>query len=136
MSSIATLLMFSDQQHGNAKAAIDFYLSLFDDATLDEIVLYGPQEKGEEGSVQRAGFSLNGQKFIAIDSAVAHNFSFTPSMSIFVACDNEEQIDFLYAALVEGGEALMPLDNYGFSRCFGWVNDRFGVSWQLNLADG
>jgi predicted 3-demethylubiquinone-9 3-methyltransferase (glyoxalase superfamily) len=134
MSSIATLLMFSDQQHGKAKAAIDFYLSLFDAATLDEIVLYGPQEQGVEGSVQRAEFSLNGQKFIAIDSAVTHNFSFTPSISIFVACDSEEQIDYLYAALVEGGEALMPLDNYGFSRCFGWVNDRFGVSWQLNLA--
>lgn len=134
MSSIATLLMFSDQQHGQAKAAIDYYLSLFDDATLDSIVLYGPGENGPEGSVQRAEFTLLGRPFIAIDSPVHHNFSFTPSMSIFVNCDSEEEIDFLYAALVEGGEALMPLDNYGFSRRFGWVNDRFGVSWQLNLA--
>jgi predicted 3-demethylubiquinone-9 3-methyltransferase (glyoxalase superfamily) len=134
MSSIATLLMFSDQQQGQAKTAIDFYLSLFDGATLDSIVLYGPGGAGPEGTVQRAEFSLLGQQFIAIDSPVHHNFSFTPSMSIFVACDSEEEIDYLYAALVEGGEALMPLDNYGFSRCFGWVNDRFGVSWQLNLA--
>ncbi|MDX1391682.1 MAG: VOC family protein [Rheinheimera sp.] len=134
MSSIATLLMFSDQQHGQAKAAIDFYLSLFDDASLDSIVLYGPGEKGPQGSVQRAEFTLLGRPFIAIDSPTHHNFSFTPSMSIFVGCDSEEEIDFLYAALVEGGEALMPLENYGFSRRFGWVNDRFGVSWQLNLA--
>jgi predicted 3-demethylubiquinone-9 3-methyltransferase (glyoxalase superfamily) len=135
MSSVATLLMFSDQQHGQAKAAIDFYLSLFEDATLDDLVLYGPGGKGPEGTVERAEFNLNGQHFIAIDSAVQHNFSFTPSISIYVGCDSEEQIDYLYAALVDGGDALMPLDNYGFSRCFGWVNDRFGVSWQLNLAN-
>lgn len=134
MSSIATFLMFSDQQYGNAKAAIDFYLSLFDDATLDDIALYGVGDKGEEGTVQRAEFSLNGQKFIAIDTAVPHNFNFTPSISIFVTCESEDEIAYLYAALVEGGEPLMPLDNYGFSRRFGWINDRFGVSWQLNLA--
>ncbi|HEX4815113.1 MAG TPA: VOC family protein, partial [Nonomuraea sp.] len=64
---------------------------------------------------------------------VQHGFTFTPSMSLYVTCDTEEEIDRRYAALVEGGAALMPLGSHGFSRKFGWVNDRFGVSWQLNL---
>jgi predicted 3-demethylubiquinone-9 3-methyltransferase (glyoxalase superfamily) len=53
-------------------------------------------------------------------------------MSLFVECESEAELDRLYAALHE--KALMPLGNYGFSKKFGWVNDRFGVSWQLNLA--
>jgi predicted 3-demethylubiquinone-9 3-methyltransferase (glyoxalase superfamily) len=55
-------------------------------------------------------------------------------MSLYVQCDTEDEISRLYEKLVEDGEALMPLGPYGFSEKFGWVNDRFGVSWQLNLA--
>lgn len=65
---------------------------------------------------------------------MAHAFNFTPSMSLFVDCENEEEISHLYNALSAGGAVLMPLGNYGFSPRFGWVNDRFGVSWQLNQA--
>ena len=67
------------------------------------------------------------------DSFVKHPFTFTPSISNFVTCSSEEELDNLYEKLNEGGQALMPLNNYGFSKKFGWVNDRFGVSWQLNL---
>jgi predicted 3-demethylubiquinone-9 3-methyltransferase (glyoxalase superfamily) len=70
---------------------------------------------------------------MAIDSAAAHNFTFTPAFSIFVICESESELEKLYEALNTGGEALMPLDNYGFSRKFGWVKDRYGVSWQMNL---
>lgn len=66
--------------------------------------------------------------------SVKHAFSFTPALSPFVECESEAEIDRIYAALLEGGNALMPINNYGFSRKFGWVNDRFGVSWQLNFA--
>jgi predicted 3-demethylubiquinone-9 3-methyltransferase (glyoxalase superfamily) len=79
-------------------------------------------------------FELNGVEYRALDSAAKHAFTFTASMSLFVECETEAEIDRFYAALVEGGGALMPLGSYGFSRKFGWVNDRFGVSWQLNLA--
>jgi len=72
---------------------------------------------------------------MCIDSAVSHNFTFTPSMSLYVQCDSDDEIERVYDALREGGEVLMPLGSYGFSAKFGWVNDPFGVSWQLNLAE-
>jgi predicted 3-demethylubiquinone-9 3-methyltransferase (glyoxalase superfamily) len=68
------------------------------------------------------------------DSFVAHDFSFTPSFSVWIETESEDELERLFAALADGGSTLMPLDNYGFSRRFGWVNDRFHVSWQLNLA--
>jgi len=64
---------------------------------------------------------------------VKHGFTFTPSISIFVDCENTTELEEAFKQLSEGGEVLMPLDNYGFSTKFGWVNDRFKVSWQLNL---
>ena len=69
------------------------------------------------------------------DSPVKHNFSFTPANSIFVECDTAEELDRAFGILSDGGQVLMPVDNYGFSQRFGWLNDQFGVSWQLNLAD-
>jgi len=68
------------------------------------------------------------------DSPIEHRFSFTPSFFTFVEFDSPEDLERVFAILSEGSEALMPLDNYGFSQKFGWVNDRFGVSCQLNLA--
>jgi predicted 3-demethylubiquinone-9 3-methyltransferase (glyoxalase superfamily) len=65
---------------------------------------------------------------------VQHKFSFTPSMSFFVECESVEEIVRLYNTFLEGGKALMPLDNYGFSKKFGWVSDKFGVTWQFNLT--
>ena len=126
-----TFLMF---QNGDAEEAMTFYVSLFDDSKVVDVSRYGPGEQGAEGTVQHATFVLAGQEYMCIDSSVRHGFDFTPSISIWVACDTEEEIDRLYAALVEGGQALMGLGSYGFSTKFGWVNDRFGVSWQLNLA--
>ncbi|MFF7973994.1 VOC family protein [Streptomyces sp. NPDC007905] len=127
---ITTFLMFE----GNAEEAMTFYVSLFEDAEVVGITRYGADGPGEEGSVQHATFSLAGEQFMCIDSPATHDFTFTPAISLFVQCENEAEIDRLYAALAEQGTELMPLGNYGFSPKFGWVNDRFGVSWQLNLA--
>ena len=126
---ITTFLMFE----GTGEEAMTFYTSLFDDAEVISITRYGADEPGEEGTVQHATFSLAGQQFMCIDSAIRHDFSFTPAISLYVQCQNEAEIDRLYAALAEQGSELMPLGSYGFSAKFGWVNDRFGVSWQLNL---
>lgn len=71
---------------------------------------------------------------MAIDSAEEHAFGFTPAISLWVECDSEAEIERLWVVLAEDGEELMPLGGYGFSRHFGWLNDRFGVSWQLNLV--
>jgi predicted 3-demethylubiquinone-9 3-methyltransferase (glyoxalase superfamily) len=64
---------------------------------------------------------------------IKHGFSFTPSCSTFVAFDSTAELERVFGRLSQGGQVLMPVDNYGFSQRFGWLNDRFGVSWQLNL---
>lgn len=128
---ITTFLMFE----GRAEEAMTFYTSLFDDAEVVDISRYGADGPGPAGTVQHATFSLAGQQFMCIDSHVTHDFGFTPSMSLFVGCDTEAELDRLYAALAEQGTELMPLGSYGFSAKFGWVNDRFGVSWRLNLPE-
>lgn len=126
---VKPFLMFE----GRAEEAMTFYVSLFPGARIDAIARYGPGEAGPEGTVMRASFTLGTQTIMCIDSPIAHAFTFTPAFSLFVQCESEAELERQYAALIEGGAALMPLDNYGFSRRFGWVNDRFGVSWQLNF---
>lgn len=127
---ITTFLMFE----GDAEEAMTFYTSLFTGAEITSISRYGAGEAGAEGTVQHATFTLAGQQFACIDSSVAHDFTFTPSVSLFVNCETEAEIDRLYAALSENGKVFMPLGEYGFSAKFGWVADRFGLSWQLTLA--
>lgn len=123
-------LMF---QGGKAEEAMRFYISLFDDGKIVDIKHYGPEGPGPEGTVYKAQFRLAGLDVLCIDSPVKHAFEFTPSFSFFIDCDTEEQLDKLVAALGTGGTTMMPPNNYGFSRKFAWVGDRFGVSWQLNL---
>lgn len=126
---IKPFLMFE----GDAETAMNFYISLFPDARIIDILRYGPGEAGAVGSVMKANFSIAGQTVMCIDSPVKHDFSFTPSFSFFVDCTSEEEIRRIAAALSEGGGILMPLADYGFSREFTWISDKFGVSWQLNL---
>jgi predicted 3-demethylubiquinone-9 3-methyltransferase (glyoxalase superfamily) len=130
MTSMTPFLMFE----GRAEEAMTFYVSLFPDARIVNIGRCGAGEQGKEGSVKHATFALAGQNLMAIDSPVKHAFTFTPAMSLFVNCESDSELDRLFAALSEGGQVLMPLGAYGFSRKFGWCADRFGVSWQLNLA--
>lgn len=63
-----------------------------------------------------------------------HAFSFTPAISFAVACEDEAEVDRLFAALSQGGQVLMDLGAYPFAKRFGWVNDKFGVSWQLRTT--
>jgi predicted 3-demethylubiquinone-9 3-methyltransferase (glyoxalase superfamily) len=130
MQKIMTFLMFE----GRAEEAMNFYISLFKDSEIVNIVRYGPNEAGPEGSVLNAVFTLNGQAYMCIDSYMQHQFTFTPAISLFVTCETEAEIDQLFARLSQGGEILMPLDAYPFSQKFGWTADRFGVSWQLSLG--
>jgi predicted 3-demethylubiquinone-9 3-methyltransferase (glyoxalase superfamily) len=132
---IAPFLMFT----GAAEEAMTFYTSLFDDGRIVDITRFGTEGGGAEGGgtagrVQFARFALAGQEFLCTDSPPVHDFSFTPSFSIWIETESDDEIQRLFSALAEGGSELMPLGEYGFSRRFGWLNDRFGVSWQLNLA--
>ena len=129
--SITTALMFQD---GNAEEEMNLYVSLFQGSAVVRVERYGPEGPGTEGSIKLATFTLAGHDLACIDSPAKHQFTFTPSISLFVECENESELDEAFNKLSAGGLVLMPLNNYGFSKKFGWLNDRFGVSWQLNLA--
>ena len=79
-----------------------------------------------------ARLALPGLEIMANDSPPVHDFDFTPSTSTFLTVESAETVDALAVALSPGGKLLMPADDYGFSRRFAWVQDRFGVSWQIN----
>ncbi|MFN2195258.1 MAG: VOC family protein [Anaerolineales bacterium] len=130
LPSVTPFLMFE----GQAEAAMSFYTSLFPQSEIVSLSRYGPNEAGAEGSVMLAIFSLNGQEIMCIDSNVSHGFTFTPAMSLYVNCQTEAEVERLFEALSADGEIMMPLQAYPFSEKFAWVADRFGVSWQINLA--
>ncbi len=123
-----TQLMFE----GHAEEAMNFYVCVFK-GSVTKIERYGASEQGKEGSVKRAEFTLAGHRLACIDSPIKHAFTFTPSISIFVECKDEAEMDCAVSELSVGGMLLMPPGNYGFSTKFAWLNDRFGVSWQINL---
>lgn len=133
--TVTPFLMFE----GAAEEAMRFYVSLFSGAgigaSVGTIVRYGAGEMGPEGSVKHAEFMLAGQRIRCIDSPARHGFTFTPSFSLFVECDSVDEFDAVFSRLAEGGAVLMAPANYGFSEKFGWVNDRYGVSWQLNAGE-
>ncbi|WP_395761589.1 VOC family protein [Bacillus sp. 3G2] len=128
---ITTFLMFE----GKAEEAMNFYTSLFDQSEIVSISRYDENGPGKEGTVIQATFTLHGQEFMCIDSYVNHNFTFTPAMSLYVTCNTEEEIETAFNKLAEDGAVLMPLGAYPFSKKFGWLNDKYGVSWQLTLVE-
>lgn len=134
MQKTTTFLMFVGDQCGKAEEAIGFYTSLFKNSEVRNIEYFKQGEPGGiEGAVKHALFTIESQEYMAMDSSFKHEFSFTPSISIFVNCKSDEEINTLFERLSEGGGALMPLGDYGFSKKFGWLADKYGVSWQLNL---
>ena len=122
---VLTHLMFQD---GRAREAAEWYVSLLPGSRIERVV-----ENGEGVTVY---FTLGDRGFVAFDSPIRHQFDFTPSMSIFVRCDDEEDVRRLFAEISVEGGVLMPVDDYGFSSCFGWATDCYGVSWQIGTADG
>jgi len=135
MKSITTSLMFVGEQAGKAEEAIKFYTSLFSGSEIIDIQHYQAGENEPEGSTKMARFTINGTEFLALDSHLDHQFTFTPSMSLYVECESTSEIERAFRDLSEDGSELMPLDNYGFSQQFGWLKDKYGVSWQLNLSN-
>lgn len=105
---------------GKAKEAAEFYCSVFNDSVITDqnpIVVI---------------FESAGQKFMCLNGGP--QFTFTPSISFFVVCETEAEIDKAWTSLLEGGSVLMPLDKYEWSAKYGWLQDRFGVNWQLSFG--
>lgn len=118
---IVPSFMFTQQQSGKAEEAINFYTSLFQNSEVELISRYEKGEGDVEGYIKHARFTLNGQIFAAMDSSGPHAFTFNEGVSIVVPCDDQEEIDFYWSKLSEGGQE---------SQC-GWLKDKFGVSWQI-----
>ena len=127
---LATFLTF---QNNDAEQAMNFYISLFENSKVIEVQKYGKDGPAKEGTIMVATFELNGSRYMCSDSYIKHEWGFTPGVSSFVTCKSDEEIERLFAALSKDGKVLMPLNNYGFSKKFAFIEDQFGVSWQLNL---
>jgi predicted 3-demethylubiquinone-9 3-methyltransferase (glyoxalase superfamily) len=113
-----------------AKDAALFYISIFDQAKLLSETVIGETPSGD---TQIISFQLAGQQFAAISAGPY--FKFNPSISLMVACNSIDEVNTKWSALSEGGTELMPLGEYPFSKWYGWIQDRYGLSWQLMLVD-
>ncbi|MEP0861995.1 MAG: VOC family protein [Ignavibacterium sp.] len=133
LPNIIPCLWFNNE----AEEAVSFYSSLFDNSKVTRILRYGKAgfefHHKPEGSVMTVEFELNRQKFLALNGGP--DFKFNESVSLFVYCESEERINYLYEKLTEGGSVNMPLDKYDWSPKYAWVKDKFGVSWQLDVEE-
>ncbi len=128
MQKITSFLWFDDQ----AEEAVNFYTSIFKNGKVNGFTRFGDDVPGPKGKVLTISFQLAGQEFTALNGGP--EFNFTPAVSFFVYCQTTEEIDSLWKSLSEGGNVMMELDQYPFGEKFGWVADKYGVSWQLSLA--
>jgi predicted 3-demethylubiquinone-9 3-methyltransferase (glyoxalase superfamily) len=112
---ITTFLTFNDQ----AEEAMNLYASLFPNSRITSTRRYGEAGPGPEGSLMTGTFELDGQEFMALNGGPS--FVFAQGISLFVECENQEEVDRLWEALSEGGQ----------EQPCGWVTDKFGVSWQV-----
>jgi len=118
---ICPAMMFVGEQNGRAEGAINFYTSIFKDSKIEGIMKYPPGGPDPVTSVAHAQFLLSGKVFMALDSAMDHKFQFNEGVSFIVNCSNQEEIDYYWKKLTDGGKEV---------QC-GWLKDKFGVSWQV-----
>lgn len=119
--SFVPALMFTEQQAGNAAKAIEYYTSVFDNSSIEQIEKYTAEDNDQEGLVKYSMFSLNNNFFIAMDSTMPHGFTFSEGVSFVVECEDQEEIDYYWNKFTAEGEESM---------C-GWLKDKYGVSWQI-----
>ena len=115
MQKITTFLWFND----NAEEAVNFYTSIFPDSRIGSMSRYGDAGPGPKGQVLVANFELFGQQYMALNGGP--KYQFTPAISLMVNCETQEEVDTYWAKLSEGGREDM---------C-GWLQDKFGLSWQI-----
>src|SRR5689334_11286100 len=115
MRKITPFLWFDDK----AEEAMNFYCSVFRNSRKGSVMRYGEAGPGPEGSVMSVTFELEGQEFMALNAGP--QFSFTPAISFFVNCETQDEVDYFWEKLSEGGRR---------DQC-GWLQDKYGLSWQI-----
>lgn len=115
-----------------AEQAVNFYTTVFKNTKITNIA-YNPTDtpSGKTGTLLTASFELEGQEFMVLNGGP--EFTLNPSISFMVHCDTADEVDLLWGKLSETGKVRMPLDQYPFSDRYGWIEDQYGVSWQLIL---
>jgi uncharacterized glyoxalase superfamily protein PhnB len=116
---------------GQAKDALDFYQAVF---TSFEMISLQHHSEPHEKLIMLAVFSVDEQEIMISDSFITHDWEINPGISFFINLDQEEQLHELAEKLGANGNFHMPPGDYGFSKLFAWVEDQFGVNWQLNIA--
>ncbi|MCP5074479.1 MAG: VOC family protein [Rhodobacteraceae bacterium] len=127
---VTPMLMFK----GGAEEAMTTYVSLFHNARIAQLLLYGPDDAGPEGSVLRGRMVIGEQNIYFLDTVQNHDFSFIPSSTLWVCCETKAEMDDAFFKLADGGQVLTEIGSYPFNDYYGWVTDRFGVSWHLSLT--
>ncbi len=115
MQKIVPFLWFD----GNAEEAVSFYVSIFKNSKVLSVTRYGEAGPGKKGTVMSATFQLDGQDFYALNGGP--QFKFTPAISLFVNCETQQEVDDLWKKLLAGGRE---------DQC-GWLQDKYGLSWQI-----
>ncbi|PYU19027.1 MAG: hypothetical protein DMG32_25225 [Acidobacteria bacterium] len=115
MQKIIPFLWFD----GRAEEAANFYVSIFKNSKIGKVRRYGEAGPGPKGSAMSVEFELDGEQFIALNGGP--QFTFSPAISFFVNCETQEEVDELWEQLSAGGQK---------NRC-GWLQDKFGLSWQI-----
>jgi predicted 3-demethylubiquinone-9 3-methyltransferase (glyoxalase superfamily) len=115
MQKISPFLWFDTQ----AEEAARFYVSIFKNSSIDKIARYGDAGPGPKGSVMIVSFTLEGQKFTALNGGP--NFTFTEAISFVVDCKSQAEVDTLWDKLSAGGQ----------TQACGWLKDKYGLSWQI-----
>ena len=115
MQKITPFLWFD----GNAEEAMNLYVSIFKNSKVVSVTRYGDAGPGPKGTVMSATFQLEGQQFYALNGGP--QYKFTPAISLFVSCETQKEVDELWNKLSAGGHK---------DRC-GWLQDKYGLSWQI-----
>jgi len=115
MQKILPCLWFDNQ----AEEAVMFYTTIIKNSKIDKVSYFGDEGPGNKGSVLTMTFQINGQEFMALNGGP--EYKFTPAMSLFVNCEDQEEVDYFWEKLSEGGEK---------GQC-GWLTDKYGISWQI-----
>jgi predicted 3-demethylubiquinone-9 3-methyltransferase (glyoxalase superfamily) len=104
---------------GQAEEAARFYTSIFKNSKVGSVTRYGDAGPGPKGTVMTIAFQLDGQEFIALNGGP--EFAFTEAVSFVVNCDTQDEIDYFWEKLSDGGRQI---------QC-GWLKDKYGLSWQI-----
>jgi len=122
--SVVPSLMFVKEHYGQAEKAMNLYTSVFKNSKIAGVLRYGAGElPDKEGTVKHAQFTLDNQTFMVMDSGREHAFTFNEAISLVVDCATQEEIDYYWEKLSQGGDPKAQM-------C-GWLKDKFGVSWQV-----